>query len=542
MSKRAVLYARVSGDDRQNEDRNLNGQLAMCCDYAETHGYEVVAQLAEDDRGASGAAFELPKLNELRRMAEKQVYDVLIVREIDRLSRNLAKQLIVEEELRRAGITIEYVIGEYSDDPEGRLSKHIKATIAEYEREKIRERMMRGRLLKVAAGNVHVHGRPPFGYRLTEVDGKEMLEIVEEEAAVVRQIFAWYTVGDEEHGPYSLRGIRRLLNERKVPTPGDRGKPTFKKRGWGEWSASSVSLILNSETYAGRWRYQKSSGKRAFRYYADLDPDSELVVHVPAIIDSQTWEKARAQILTNRQERAGHVKRPYLMRRRLRCAHCDGPVVCYYGGAKPYYYGYYSCSPASGKGEYDHGCPALAVSAEAVDEAVWAWLKGLLLDDGMLLRGLLSIQASAEEVLVPRRGRLAAVEQEVANVQNQMGRLLDLYLAAKLPRELLDERSARLQEQAHTLQAEAKSLRAQLEAQAVTDERIADARAFAATIADRLGLDDGFEMRQFVVETLDVRGELFVTPDERALELRCWLGDGKLALPSRSNHIAAPEE
>ena len=204
MAKRAVLYARVSGDDRHNEGRNLVGQVAMCREYAQERGYEIVAELAEDDRGASGAAFELPRLNELRRLAEKQSYDVLVVREIDRLSRNLAKQLIVEEELNRAGVIIEYVIGEYADSPEGRLSKHIKATIAEYEREKIRERMTRGRLLKVAAGNVHVQGRPPYGYRVARVGGKETLEIVDEEAAVIRQIFAWYTVGDEEHGPYPL--------------------------------------------------------------------------------------------------------------------------------------------------------------------------------------------------------------------------------------------------------------------------------------------------------------------------------------------------
>ena len=34
MSKRAVLYARVSGDDRHREDRNLIGQLDMCRTFA----------------------------------------------------------------------------------------------------------------------------------------------------------------------------------------------------------------------------------------------------------------------------------------------------------------------------------------------------------------------------------------------------------------------------------------------------------------------------------------------------------------------------
>ena len=70
MSKRAVLYARVSSDDTGKDGRNLKGQLDMCREYAEKHGWPVIAELAEDDRGASGAAMDLPKLNEVFDMAE----------------------------------------------------------------------------------------------------------------------------------------------------------------------------------------------------------------------------------------------------------------------------------------------------------------------------------------------------------------------------------------------------------------------------------------------------------------------------------------
>jgi len=52
------------------------------------------------------------------------------VRELDRLSRNLAKQLIVEEELKRAGVRVEYVLVEYDDTPEGRLQKHLSLFFA----------------------------------------------------------------------------------------------------------------------------------------------------------------------------------------------------------------------------------------------------------------------------------------------------------------------------------------------------------------------------------------------------------------------------
>jgi site-specific DNA recombinase len=89
--KRAVLYARVSSDDRVKDGRNLAGQLEMGREYAQERGYRIVAELAEDDRGASGAEIDLPQLNKARAMAQSDKFDVFVVREIDRLSRNLAK-------------------------------------------------------------------------------------------------------------------------------------------------------------------------------------------------------------------------------------------------------------------------------------------------------------------------------------------------------------------------------------------------------------------------------------------------------------------
>ena len=88
---RAVTYARVSGDDRGKGGRNLDSQIEMAREYAEKHGYKIIEALKEDDRGASGASFELEQLKRVREMAARQEFDVLVVRELDRLSRNLAK-------------------------------------------------------------------------------------------------------------------------------------------------------------------------------------------------------------------------------------------------------------------------------------------------------------------------------------------------------------------------------------------------------------------------------------------------------------------
>ena len=220
-TKRAVLYARVSGDDRSKEGRNLKGQLDMCRKYTTEHGYSIVAELAEDDRGASGADFDLPKLGEALDMAAASQFDVLIVRELDRFARGLAKQLIVEQQLKKSGVQIEYVLGEYPDTPEGSLMKNVRAVVAEYERLKINERMVRGRRQKVKAGNVLVYKRPPYGYRVAAEDGKTVLVVYEPQARIIRLLFLWYTEGDGEGGLLSMAAIARKLSDMGVPSPAD---------------------------------------------------------------------------------------------------------------------------------------------------------------------------------------------------------------------------------------------------------------------------------------------------------------------------------
>jgi site-specific DNA recombinase len=228
MAERAVLYARVSGDDRRREGRNLTGQLKMGREYAREHGYQVVAELAEDDRGASGALFDLPQLSRALDMAAAGEFDVLVVRELDRFARSLVKQLLVEEEFKGNDVQIEYVLGEYPDTPEGSLQKNVKASVAEYERLKTAQRTKRGKRQKAQSGKVLVFARPPYGYRVVD----SMLAVYEPEAIVVRLIYEWYTHGDEDSKSLPIRAIVRKLNDLGAPTAGRQWRSGKTARLW----------------------------------------------------------------------------------------------------------------------------------------------------------------------------------------------------------------------------------------------------------------------------------------------------------------------
>jgi len=526
MTKRAILYARVSGDDRGKDGRNLAGQLDMCRDYAQEKGYRPVEELAEDDRGASGAAFELEQLNRIRDMAQAQEFDVLVVREIDRLSRSLAKQLLVEEELRRCDVDIDYVLGEYPDTPEGRLNKHIRATIAEFEREKINERMKRGRYLKVRAGSTMFNGNPPYGYQEVQDDaGNWVLVVIPEQARIVELIYTWYVYGDSEaepSGPMTMAAITHRLTEMKVPTQVDvRGRANVKKRAYGVWSRGTVWTMLKNETYAGRWTYA----------------DTSLEVTVPPIISPELWQAAQARLTKNRVLSPRNLKHDYLLRRRVYCGRCglkmQGKSSRNKAGGHLYFY--YRC-PALARTVYVRHCDLPVFRTDHVDFVVWEWVKSLLSIPERFTEGLEAFLIKLDQDNAPLRERLRVVGDLLEKNQAQLQRLLDLYLAGDFPREVLKERKSELETTIEALLTEKDALDASLTEQSVTREQIVNLQAFVAEVAEGLAAaEDDFEARQRIVDMLRLEATLTVEDDEKVVYVRCMLGEAMLSLSSNGS-------
>jgi Recombinase len=117
------------------------------------------------------------------------------------------------------------------------------------ERAKTLERTKRGLVDRAKSGQVN-GGRVALGYRYLSGPHQGRLEIHEEEAALICQIFHWALDG------CSVRAIARRLTDARVPTATDRrgftaaeGRKPCKQEPPGVWSLSSVGLILGIETF-----------------------------------------------------------------------------------------------------------------------------------------------------------------------------------------------------------------------------------------------------------------------------------------------------
>jgi putative DNA-invertase from lambdoid prophage Rac len=134
---RAAIYARVSTTEQHVE--NQLQELRLYCERRAWNATEFV------DQGVSGAKDRRPALDELLKAAKRRKFDVLVCWRLDRLGRNLRHLILLLDELHAVGVAfVSLSEGIDATTPAGRLQLHVLGAIAEFERERIRERVMAG--------------------------------------------------------------------------------------------------------------------------------------------------------------------------------------------------------------------------------------------------------------------------------------------------------------------------------------------------------------------------------------------------------------
>jgi DNA invertase Pin-like site-specific DNA recombinase len=171
---KAAIYARVSTADQEPEN-----QLQQLRRYVEAHGWTGTEYV---DRGVRGAKDRRPALDQLLADARRRRFDVLVCWRLDRLGRNLKHLITLLEELQALGVAfVSLAEGIDATTPAGKLQTHILGAIAEFERERIRERVLAG-LERVRTQGTRL-GRPPR--RVSPADLARTAHLSIREAAAV---------------------------------------------------------------------------------------------------------------------------------------------------------------------------------------------------------------------------------------------------------------------------------------------------------------------------------------------------------------------
>jgi DNA invertase Pin-like site-specific DNA recombinase len=152
---RAAIYTRVS-----TKDQNCDRQQADLNAYASRCGLAVIGTYTETQSGAKNDRIERKKVIQL---ARSRSIDAVLVTEISRWGRSSADLIMTLEELASYGVSLIAQTGMQFDlsTPHGKLIAQILSSMAEFERELIRERIRSG--LSNARSKGKVFGRPKGG-------------------------------------------------------------------------------------------------------------------------------------------------------------------------------------------------------------------------------------------------------------------------------------------------------------------------------------------------------------------------------------------
>jgi len=496
---RVGIYARVSTDTQQGR-ATIGSQLQTLRDRIAAEGDELIEEFTDD--GYSGARLDRPGLDRLRDAAETGAIDAVWCLSPDRLARSYAYQILILDEFARYQVPVRFADAPPLDDPQGRLLVQIQGVIAEHERAKFAERGRRGKLYRSRAGEV-LATKIPYGYRRVPrgPDGAAHLIIHEPEAALVRRIFADFLAGD------SLRHLAVALSAEGIASP--EGKPV--------WRLSTICRLLRNEAYAGRlyWnRTQTSYDPALGRTRATLRPREEWIeIPIPAIIDEATLEAVAATARDNSSYSPRRTEPDtFLLRRLLRCAHCQVKLNCYRARRNHTTTRYYLCPHRDPwrAGGAEHRCPERRVRADELDTFVFDQVRQLLIRPDLITAGQTAVAAhtpAPDDQLLT--AQLARLQRRLQNAHTERGRVADLYQAGVIDNPEMTRRCREIDTRSRRLEQEHQTLTAR-QSELAADNRLSASIANFAQHAlhgiDTLDFQGRQQLLRLVLEDVRVQG------------------------------------
>jgi DNA invertase Pin-like site-specific DNA recombinase len=240
---RCAIYTRKSSEEGLEQGFNsLHAQREACAAYVLSQASEgwTLAPEIYDDGGLSGGTLERPALQQLLADVAAGQVDIIVVYKVDRLTRSLLDFAKLVEALDQAGTSFVSITQSFNTTTSmGRLTLNMLLSFAQFEREVTAERI-RDKLAASKAKGMWMGGNPPLGYR---PDGRS-LAIVEEHAALVRQIYARY----KRLGTVRLVADQLIAKGITVP---QRTTSTGRTYGGGAFSRGQLYALLRNPIYVG---------------------------------------------------------------------------------------------------------------------------------------------------------------------------------------------------------------------------------------------------------------------------------------------------
>ena len=375
----AVIYARVSSREQEQEGYSIPAQLKLLREYASRHGIRIVREFIDVETAKTTGRKSFGEMVDfLRRSRDCRT---LLVEKTDRLYRNFRDAATLEDLEIEIHFVKENQVLSKDSRSQVKLTQGLHLLMARNYSENLREEVIKGMREKAEQGIYP--GRAPFGYRNNRE--RRTIEAHPENAGIVRYIFECYARGQD-----SLITLRQAVRERFGKTI----------------NRSYLHTILTNPVYIGIFQW---AGKSYCGTHETLI--------APAMFEA-------VQNVIRGHHKGKYRKHEIAFRGLLICFH-DGCTVT--AELKKGKYVYYRCSGYRGK------CLLPRFREEQIAERLGQIIKDIHIPDEVVAR----IEQSLNRTKLQQRDRTASerarLEERLKEVSRRMDQAYTDKLDGKIP-------------------------------------------------------------------------------------------------------------
>ena len=339
-SIRIAIYIRLSkadADKGQEESNSISMQRILIKKYIVSH-FDGCQIMEYQDDGFSGTNFDRPGVQRLLEDARNEKFDCIVVKDFSRFGRDYMEvgsyleQIFPFLGIRFISINDHYDSASYQGSIAD-LNVNFKNLLYDLYSKDLSQKIKTSLRARKESGQ-YVSANAPFGYEKAP-DDRHMLVICEDEAVIVREIFALALQG------ISSSQTAKKLNLKKVSTPLEfkirKGETSRKPKGDRfYWSGSTICSILRNPVYVGDIEYGKTEkdqvgGRNVLKARAEW---KVIRNHHDPIIAREDFEEVQKSRGKSIRKRMGENRSPLIGRAVCGCCKHNLQIK---GGRNPYF-------------------------------------------------------------------------------------------------------------------------------------------------------------------------------------------------------------
>lgn len=419
---RAAILTRFSSS--LQTEASTEAQLLACRSYAKDKGWEVVEEYIDEETSGKGTKGR----NEFDRMfrdISKDKFDVLLFHKFDRLFRNKFEATVTKKILKDNGIKYISVLEPIPDTPEGALLEGLLDSLAEFYSQNLARETVKGMRVRGMKGLITCSS-PPYGYKTGE---KGDHVIVPEEAEIVQMCFDLYA------NSVPISKIVEIANEKG-----------YKSRRGNQMKERSLYSMLRNEKYIGTYILEFSSGEKI------VIDDCE---NVPPIVSKDLFERVQQEHKNRVKPRVN--KENYVLTGKLTCGYCGNPYIG--GSIKKSTNGnklvYYNCRANRKNTKYsNHKCDNVSLRKDIYEKIIMDKIKEEILSENALDKITNLVLNEYEKEVQKPKTSTEKLKKELEKNRKAQEKLVDLYLNEKISNDILDLKTATLNQEKKILEKE----------------------------------------------------------------------------------------